>query len=221
MSPILAIECSTGPASIALCHSGRVLAQAVEPKTHQQSRRLVPMVENIMQAAKMDYRDLACIAVTTGPGSFTGIRVGLAAARGFALAANIPARGIGTLEVLARQASSTMSSFPCFIIPAIAAGRGDYYVQTFKAINADAVQAEEEAYTADPASMNYALSLPLYLCGEGQEALAAALPAAELCFDITQPDARMLAKIAEERLQDESAAAVPLYVRPPAAKPNL
>src|SRR5690606_3902535 len=84
-----------------------------------------------LEQAGSAYGDLDAIAVSTGPGSFTGVRVGVAAARGLALALKIPAAGVTTLEALAHQAQAMRPGRPA--IAAIDAGRGEVYAASFAA----------------------------------------------------------------------------------------
>lgn len=122
MTTLLAIETATGPCSVAVWHKGRVAAYLENAKPVMQSASLMPMVEKALEIAKLNYADLTGVACTVGPGSFTGIRVGLAAARGIAFAANVPGIGFTTLDVLAFAAKK----------PALAilnAGKGEVYYQ--------------------------------------------------------------------------------------------
>jgi tRNA threonylcarbamoyladenosine biosynthesis protein TsaB len=79
----------------------RILARVEERIGRGHAERLPPMVDAALSAAKAEYADLDRIAATTGPGSFTGVRVGVAFARGLALALDIPAIGVGSLDALA------------------------------------------------------------------------------------------------------------------------
>ena len=98
---LLAVDCATNACSAALW-----LDDGAGPHRYRAMRRghaetLMPMVRAVMDEAGLAFSDLDAIAVTTGPGAFTGIRIGLAAARGFALAANLPLIGVTTLEAVA------------------------------------------------------------------------------------------------------------------------
>lgn len=217
---VLAIECSTGPATIALCKGGRVVAQRAELKANQQSRLLVLMVQEMMKDAAIGFSDIGCVAVTTGPGSFTGIRVGLAAARGFALAADIPTFGMSTLELLAWQAAKELDDFPACALPVLSAGRGEYFAQRFFVESPTRVIAAEEPYTAIPQSIKWDNSVPVLLCGTAQEDISPFLENARLSKNATLPNAATLALLAENNTS-AGCPAVPMYIQPPAAKPNL
>lgn len=124
---LLAIDCATSACSAALW-----LDEKPGPARHAVMRRghgeaLMPMVAEIMAEAGMDFAGLQAIAVTTGPGAFTGIRIGLSAARGFALAAGLPVVGVTTLEAVAEAQES--QEHPLLV--ALDSKRDDIYVQLF------------------------------------------------------------------------------------------
>jgi tRNA threonylcarbamoyladenosine biosynthesis protein TsaB len=102
---ILSIETATGCGSVALTRGcirdGRVLAEyTLQPElTH--SRRLLGVIDTMMHAARADWKDLGAVAVSRGPGSFTGLRIGMAAAQGIAMAASVPLLGVATLDGMA------------------------------------------------------------------------------------------------------------------------
>lgn len=95
------------------------------------AERLMAVIDEALAKAGVAYADLGAITVSVGPGSFTGVRVGVAAARGLALALGIPAVGVTTLEALARQAREASPGRPA--LARIEAGRGQAYVAAFSA----------------------------------------------------------------------------------------
>lgn len=90
---------------------------------------LMPMIDNVLMQAHKELKDIKRIIVTVGPGSFTGIRVGLSAARAFGASLAIPVLGISTLKNLAFQAHNPHSILSC-----VDTRRGDYYTQEFYAL---------------------------------------------------------------------------------------
>ena len=98
---ILAIDAALSCCSVAVLEGEEVVAHLSEPMTRGHAERLAPMADEAMQAAGLPFAALDRIAVTTGPGSFTGLRVGLAFARALALALQRPCVGFSTLQVLA------------------------------------------------------------------------------------------------------------------------
>lgn len=139
---ILAIDTSLGGCSIALWQEDTVASVMRETESGLQSRRLLPMIEELLAKHGVNYSDCDAIACTIGPGGFTGIRVGLAAARALTFAMRKPLIGLTTLEVIAYG-----SRLRGDILSAINASRGQYYVQRFRIM--DTLQPISEAMLVD------------------------------------------------------------------------
>jgi tRNA threonylcarbamoyladenosine biosynthesis protein TsaB len=105
MSRVLAFDCAVTGLAVAVLGNGVCLATRRE-QGRDQAARLLPAIAETLAEARIDRRSLALIAVTVGPGSFTGVRVGLAAARGLAMALDVPLAGIATTAVLLAQAGA-------------------------------------------------------------------------------------------------------------------
>ena len=122
---ILAIDTSAAQCAVAILGAAKPVAErAAMDRGHAEA--LFPMIESALARAGIGYSDLARIAVCTGPGSFTGVRIGVAAARGLALALEVPAIGVSRLEALAAEAGGPVAV--CL------AGRGEsVYMQVFDA----------------------------------------------------------------------------------------
>ena len=102
---VLAFDCAVQGLSVAVVRNGVTVASRRE-EGRDQAARLVPVIAEVMREAGVEKRALSLIAVTTGPGSFTGVRVGLATARGLAVALGIPLAGIATTACLLAQAEA-------------------------------------------------------------------------------------------------------------------
>lgn len=122
MQPILAFDTSAAHCAAALLVGDRVVLRQ-EPMEKGQAERLLPMLEAVLAEGGVDWRDLKALAVGTGPGNFTGVRIAVAAARGLALGLGIPAVGVTVLEALAFGRGP--------VLVAQDARRGMAYVQTF------------------------------------------------------------------------------------------
>lgn len=97
MNVILAIDTTSGSTGVALAAGGRVLASSVVEKPYRHSENLFSRIEEVLKEAGMGKGDLTGIAVTRGPGSFTGLRVGLATAKGLAYGLGVPLAGVSSL----------------------------------------------------------------------------------------------------------------------------
>lgn len=118
---ILAIDTCEGVCSAALVREGQALASRMERIGRGHAERLLPLIEELLAEAAAGYADLGCIAVCVGPGTFTGLRIGLSVARGMALANDVPCVGLMSLPVLAAQAQAEGHADP---VHAIVMGRG-------------------------------------------------------------------------------------------------
>ena len=100
---ILALESSAKPASVAVCSDGELLGQYYQNNGLTHSRTLLAMAKSLLTNLDITISDIGLVAVSRGPGSFTGVRIGVAAAKGLAWGLNIPVCGVSTLESMAYQ----------------------------------------------------------------------------------------------------------------------
>jgi tRNA threonylcarbamoyladenosine biosynthesis protein TsaB len=204
---VLALDTCLSSCSVAVLDGERVLGHGREVMARGHQERLAPMAQEAMAQAGLAFVRLDRIAVTLGPGSFTGLRVGIAFAKGLALALDRPAVGIGTLEALAASADG-------LVFPAIDARRGQLYLQAFedgRALMApDAVTLEIAAARVAELSQGR----PFTLAGSGASLLADLAPAARV-LAAEGADARQVARLAGGR---EPGPLKPLYLRAPDAK---
>ena len=97
----LAFESSAKAASVALCEDDRLISQVIQCSGLPHSRTLLPMAEDLLKNAETEMKQIDCFAVAQGPGSFTGIRIGIATVKGLAWAADKPCIGVSTLAAMA------------------------------------------------------------------------------------------------------------------------
>lgn len=141
---ILAIESSSLVASVALADEDRVIAEYTtnQKKTHSQT--LLPMIEEIFKITETDKKEIEAIAVSAGPGSFTGLRIGSATAKGLGLALNKPLISIPTVEGLAYNIQFTDR----FICPIMDARRNQVYTGIFENTNGSQITVMEQSAIA-------------------------------------------------------------------------
>ena len=210
---LLAIDTSLEACSVGIsAGGGRVLSSEVIGRGH--AERLMGMIEAAMAEAGLGFAELDRIAVTVGPGSFTGLRVGIAAARGLALVVGCEMVGIGTLAVHA--ASARAGTGPVSVFAALDARRDEIYGQLF---------AGDGAALTEPAVGPVAAFLPqigpdTLLAASGAEIVASALGGGrQIVHRRSAPDLATLVGLAE--IAPPSAAPPrPLYLRAPDAKPQ-
>jgi tRNA threonylcarbamoyladenosine biosynthesis protein TsaB len=204
---ILAIDTCLSACSAAVLDGARVLAARSEPMERGHQERLAPLVAEVMAEAGAGFADLDGIAITAGPGSFTGMRVGLAFAKGLGIALERPVTGVGTLQALAASAGERGR-----VAAVIDARREQVYLQPF--LDGTPL-AEPEALTAtDAAGRLTALGGPWRLTGSGAGLVAPMLDAADVDARAA-PDPGAVGMLA---LRAPNGSSDPVYLRAPDAK---
>ena len=188
--PILAFDTSAAHCAAALLLPDRLILRD-EPMEKGQAERLLPMLEEVLAEGGIAWSDLKALAVGTGPGNFTGVRIAVAAARGLALGLGIPAVGVTRLEALAH-------GLPRPVTVIEDARRGQVYVQVFTASGAGAAHLAEGIIPSGPVT--------------GSAAGAAALPPA-------MPLVEAIARIAATRADTPQPRPAPFYLRGADAAP--
>ena len=169
---ILAFESSARPASAALLRDGRLLAQTVQVSQLTHSRTLLPMAEDMLKNAGLTLDDVDLFAVAHGPGSFTGIRIGVSTVKGLAWASGKPCTGVSTLEAMAWNG---LAAGP-YVCPVMDARRSQVYNALFAIRGGRPVRLTEDRPIALEALTDELRSLdaPVFLVGDGAELAAAA-----------------------------------------------
>jgi tRNA threonylcarbamoyladenosine biosynthesis protein TsaB len=223
MQTVLAIDTSTAACSAALWRDGAVRARRYEVLGRGHAENLLAMIDDVNSDAGVVPDALTLIAVTTGPGAFTGIRLGLATARGLALALGIPCAGFTTTETMAAAVRAGPGEA---VVAVLDSKRGDFYVQVFD--GSGQALSEAAVASADGLADAVARAVPAgagcVLAGDVQKEAARIIEAAGLkvrTSEILTPDAGVLAGLAAGRGQAGAALArpAPLYLRPADATP--
>jgi tRNA threonylcarbamoyladenosine biosynthesis protein TsaB len=185
------------------------------------AERLVPMIGEVMSEAPFDFPDIRCLVVTTGPGTFTGQRVGIAAARALALATGAPVASLSSLAVMAYTAASELGPelTDATLAIAVDARRGEIYFQRFA--GSDLTPAGDPVLASPEAAAGLLGDGHTIAAGSGAAALADAARRAGGSVTARLPDLEP-----DIRFVPEAAVVVgaglprPLYLRPPDAKPQ-
>ncbi|WP_378945143.1 tRNA (adenosine(37)-N6)-threonylcarbamoyltransferase complex dimerization subunit type 1 TsaB [Mesorhizobium sp. ANAO-SY3R2] len=215
---LLAIDCAASlcAASVYDAGAGRELGRSVRDLGKGHAEHLMAVIDEALAEAGVGYAELGLVAVSTGPGSFTGVRVGVSAVRGLSLALKIPAVGVTTLEALAAETRAALG--PRTVLAALDAGRGEIHAALYD---------ENGAALREPAVLTLAESAALAV--PGQVALAGT--AAQLIADavgvakpfefgpmVATADIGTYAMLAAAKEPGERPK--PVYLRAPDAKPQ-
>jgi tRNA threonylcarbamoyladenosine biosynthesis protein TsaB len=226
---MLAIETATPAQSVVLLEDDRLLAEASYDAQGSRGGLLLPTVDQVLRMAGVAAKDLDAVAVSIGPGSFTGLRVGLATAKGLALGTGATVVGVSTLEALAAAYEPAAEITICTLLDAY---RGEVYLAVFKRragrlerLRTDAVLAPE-AVKESLADVEH----PVHLIGNGvaryHRQLEAALGNRVRVTEIglgAVPSAAVVARLGRKQLAEGTrpdAEVVPVYLRRTEAEVN-
>jgi tRNA threonylcarbamoyladenosine biosynthesis protein TsaB len=225
---ILAIETATGCGGVALTRgvgeSGKLLAEyTLQPEvTH--SRRLLGSVAAMMAAVGIDWSELAAVAVSQGPGSFTGLRIGMAAAKGIAMAAGIPLLAVPTLDGLALQTTTTDLPICCLLD-----ARKQQVYAAFYRYEAERCRRTSPFLVLGPEELAHQIHEPTLVIGPGVQACQSLFAAHPLMRSnpagFLHPRAAAIGFCGARQLAEEATSEaeeiVPLYVRASEAELSL
>lgn len=207
---LLAFDTSGPALSAAVGDGDRLLAWRYEALARGHAERLLPTLSSVLAEAGWRWAEVEFVAVTIGPGNFTGLRAAIAVARALALSLGCPVLGLGTLDVLAEATADPADPRP--ILALLDARRDELYAQRFTAA-AEPLEPPALARTEEAAALGRGCRLvgePTAVAGEGSPQTA---------------DARDLLTLARRRLAagatpTAGVALRPLYLRPPDARPG-
>lgn len=209
---LLAVDTALGGCSVALLDGEKILVHIFEAMDRGHAERLAPMVEGAMKQAGVEFSALDRLAVTTGPGTFTGQRVGLAFMRGLRLALQVPLIGVTTLEAMAAAACAETGAARAAAIHD--ARRAEAYLSLWEA---GAMVLPPAVMAFGDATARIRAFGPCALAGSGAAAACQSLGGDFLLSSVRQPDALWVARLARSRPPPDGAVG-PLYLRAPDAK---
>lgn len=164
---ILAFETSAKAASVALLEDGKLLGESYQNTGLTHSQTLMVMAQQLLEQCGKTVADINAVAVAAGPGSFTGVRIGTAAAKGFAWGAQLPCYGVSTLEAMAEH----LGIYQGYVCPCMDARRSQVYNALFSAQEGSLQRLREDRAIAlaDLAEELKTLDGPIFLVGDGSE----------------------------------------------------
>lgn len=212
---VLAMDAAGSACSAAVWRNGAIVARRFTEMEHGQAEALIPMVQAVMAEAGLGFESLDLIAATTGPGSYTGVRVGLASARAIASAAGKPLSGVDSFDCIRAGVAGTETG-PLLV--ALETRRSDIYIRFYdtdgRVLDTDSVVSEAELVA------RFGGNPPFLVAGDAAERAAALLENAKISAAPRHGDAAKVAEIAAIRWISEKMPrpAAPIYLRPPDAK---
>ena len=223
---ILAFDGTAKAASVAVADGDRILAHCTVDNGLTQSELLLPMAEDMLKSLKLSFADIGLFATSVGPGSFTGVRIGVSLIKGLAFGRDIPCVSVSTIEALAEN----LRGLRGIIVPCMDARRGQVYSATFisdgvemkrlcedRAIALSELAEELRAYAGES----------IYLSGDGYAVAKKALSAAgiELCETpdlLILENAASVARVAKRKYESgeyvNDSELSPVYLRMPQAE---
>lgn len=223
---ILALDSSAAPASAALLEDGKILSEFYINTKQTHSQTLMPMVESVLKLTNKTLDDVTCMAVSAGPGSFTGVRIGVSCVKGLSMTRNIPCAGVSTLRAMAENARQLTG----IVCAAMDARCGQVYNALFRAESGKLTRlCDDRALPiAELLEECKTFTEKIYLVGDG----------AELCYktfaairaELLQPQLRFqrasgVAMAAQEMIENGQTvtpdALMPIYLRLPQAEREL
>ena len=169
MSLILALDTSAKPVSCALADGEKVIAEFYANSGLTHSQTLMPMIENLLNVAGKSVSQLDAIAVNVGPGSFTGVRIGVSAAKGIAFTHQIPCISVSTLESMAEKTSVFSDAVICCLMDARCQQVYSALFEKDGEGNVNRLSDDEALTMAEMAARLLALGRPVILVGDGSE----------------------------------------------------
>ncbi len=218
MSLILNIDTALETATVCLSKDGEVLQGAVSDKQNDHATWLHPAIHDLLHQTGYGLKDVQAVAVSIGPGSYTGLRIGLASAKGFCYALGIPLVTVGTLEILAHAVQQEATDLIC---PLIDARRMEVYAALYEKDLTE--KNPPHALVLDktiPITIGIMQWLPTHqvlFCGNGSKKLQSILTHPHAVFSATAPSPLSISRLSQKKFAEKKFADLvytePLYVK--------
>lgn len=201
MAFILCIETTTTNCSVALANDGQIASvKEYNSKKYSHAEKLHPFIEEVLAEADCEFSDLKAIAISQGPGSYTGLRIGTSTAKGLCFALDIPLIALETLDVLFEQVKNEPYDF---VIPMLDARRMEVYTATYELSNK--TKSATEAKVLDEGSFEETLDKGKVLCvGNGVKKFQEICHHPNISFTESLPSAKQMVKLAQDKFTKEA-----------------
>lgn len=206
MALILSIETGTDICSVALANDGELMALRESDEGRDHARKVAIFVDELLRETGVQPNDLDAIAVGKGPGSYTGLRIGVSFAKGMCYALNIPLIGIGSLDALTEVAREDFDAgiidledgewATAYLCPMVDARRMEVYAEVFDSAGKSQSDVVAEVVTETSFEQWRGADVKFVIFGNGAKKCCEVLPDA-VCIDVT-PSARGIVRLAEE-----------------------
>ena len=220
---MLALETSSMTCSVAALERGHVVFQEDSPLGTRTTQALAPMIVNVLAAAGWKSKEIESVAVTSGPGSFTGLRIGVTTAKTLAYATGATVVGVNTLDVIAAQ--TPVESKKLWVL--LDAQRQQLFARCYEAKDSNTYLPIDRTSVVDQSSLLALLGPGDAVTGRGISSLVGNLPSTVVTVDETKwnPVAATVAEVANRKLADSGPddlwSLVPEYYRKSAAEEKL
>ncbi len=170
---VLAIDCSAKSVSVAIAENGKLISEGFLNIKLTHSETLMPIMEQVLGNARLTLEDIDAFAVTAGPGSFTGIRIGISAIKGLAFTENKPVFAFSTLEAMPLSVLG-LTNYPLTVCSLMDARRNQFYNAIFNVEDGEVIRITEDRTIEAEALKNELaeLNCPVLLMGDGAELFA-------------------------------------------------
>lgn len=198
MAYILNIETATKNCSVSIAKDGESVAcKEISELGYSHAEKLHVFIEEIIKETQLDFKDLSAIGISQGPGSYTGLRIGVSSAKGLCFALNIPLIAVDTLQILASQVKIDNG----FIVPMLDARRMEVYSAVFNA-NLEKTKAVEAEIIDENSYADY--QEPMYFVGDCQEKLKPVLTKSNFRFleNVVFPSAKEMSALSYAKFQN-------------------
>ncbi|MEY3630478.1 MAG: hypothetical protein RL408_32 [Bacteroidota bacterium] len=193
MSLILSVDTSTQNCSVALHENGQLITQELVTEEGSHSKSLTLLIEKVMKTAGLALAELSAVAVSNGPGSYTGLRIGLATAKGICFALDKPLICLPTLQVLASAVDAPAGSL---LLPMLDARRMEVYAAVYSSALAEL--SPQEAHILTPESYQAYTSLVAFGNGSAKWQESCTHPAITFLDGPLLPEAKYMGKLAHD-----------------------